>query len=295
MKTGIDVSKHQGEIDWKKVNANNVEFAIVRAGIGKLTSQKDPFFEKNYKGCKENNIPCGAYWYSYAKSEPEAKQEAVTCLAVIKGKQFEYPIYFDIEENSQFKLGKAKCTAIAKAFCETVEKAGYFVGIYSSKSGLENYIDESLRNRYTIWVAHVGVAKTTYQGAAMWQHSWKGRINGLNGDVDCNYCYTDFPSVIKSKGLNGFSTSQKKPEEKESASSQAGGKASTSKIAAGRKIQLDHIDLFVSSDAKRRAIVLTGFYYISDGRIINDRIRITSSPNAAVIGWIDVKRIKETG
>lgn len=289
MKKGIDVSHNNGTIDWNKVNT---QFCIVRAGYGRETSQKDLFFEKNYRGCKARKIPVGAYWYSYATSAAEAAKEAEVCLQVIAGKQFEYPIFFDIEEKKQFALGKAACTAIAKAFLERVEKAGYYVGIYSYKGGLEKFIDKSVRERYAVWVANVGVSQTTYRGAAMWQYSWTGKHSGIKGDVDCNYCYIDYPSIIKSKGLNGFKTAANKTANK---STVTDGKASTSKIAAGRKIQLDHMNLYVSSDAPKRSIVLTGFYYISDGKIINGRLRITSKPGAAVIGWIDRKFVKESG
>lgn len=287
MKKGIDVSHHNGTIDWNKVNT---QFCIVRAGYGRETSQKDLFFEKNYRDCKARKIPVGAYWYSYATSVAEAAKEAEVCLQVIAGKQFEYPIFFDIEEKKQFALGKAACTAIAKAFLEKVEKAGYYVGIYSSKNGLENYIDKSVRERYAVWVANVGVSQTSYRGAAMWQYSWTGKHSGIKGNVDCNYCYIDYPSIIKSKGLNGFAAVKTADK-----STVTDGKASTSKIAAGRKIQLDHMNLYVSSDAPKRSIVLTGFYYISDGKIINGRLRITSKPGAAVIGWIDRKFVKESG
>lgn len=208
MLKGIDVSKHNGVIDWKKAKADGIDFAIIRAGYGKLASQKDVQFERNYAGCKENNIPCGVYWYSYAHSVAEARQEANVFLQVIKGKQFEYPVYLDLEESSQFALGRARCSEIAKTFLEIIENAGYFTGIYSSKSGLENYITPEIRNRYTVWVAHVGVAKTNYAMAyGIWQYSWTGRVNGITGNggkVDMNYCYQDFPKIIKASGLNGF-------------------------------------------------------------------------------------------
>ncbi len=201
MKKGIDVSFAQGNINWGNVNT---DFAIIRAGYGREASQKDSQFENNYAGCKSNSIPVGAYWYSYAMSESEAVQEYKACLEVIKGKTFEYPVYFDIEEPEQLALGKAKCTAIAKAFLSTVESAGYWVGIYSSKSSLENYISEDLRKRYAVWVAHY-TDKTDYSGTyGMWQHSSSGKVNGINGNVDLNYCYADYPSAIKAKGLNGF-------------------------------------------------------------------------------------------
>ncbi len=214
--TGIDVSKHQGAINWKSVKESGVNFAILRAGYGRVITQKDPTFETNYKDAKAAGLPVGAYWYSYAKNKTEAIEEAKVCLEVIKGKQFEYPIYFDIEENDVLRLGMDTVSTITKAFLETVEKAGYFVGIYSSKSHLENYIEKSLRTRYTVWVAHYGVSKTTYKDPYdMWQRSSVGKVRGVNGAVDMDECYVDFPTRIKNKGLNGFSKPiTKQPENK---------------------------------------------------------------------------------
>lgn len=208
---GIDVSKHQGVIDWKKVKGScNVDFAIIRAGYGKSISQKDPQFEANYRGCKENGIPVGAYWYSYAKTVDEAKQEAAVFLETLKGKQFELPVYYDIEEQATFSTGINNTSAIASAFCKALENSGYFAGIYAAKSHLENYFTDSVKRRYTVWVAHVNVAQTNYTGKYdVWQYSWKGSIPGISGDVDCDYCYRDFPAEIKAAGLNGFEKPQK--------------------------------------------------------------------------------------
>ncbi len=192
-KHGIDVSVHNGTIDWKKVrNTKQVDFVILRAGFGRLAFQKDKRFEENYKGCVANKIPVGAYWYSYAKSAAEAKIEAQTCLNVIKGKKFDYPIWFDIEEKAQLNLGQKACSEMANAFCEVISKAGYKTGIYSMKSALSSKIDAATKEKWDIWVAHVGVNSTTYKGHTMWQYSWKGKINGIGGDVDCNICYKDY-------------------------------------------------------------------------------------------------------
>lgn len=211
---GIDVSEHQASIDWYAVKSDGVDFAILRAGYGREISQKDKQFENNYTGCKSAGISVGAYWYSYATSAEEAKLEARICLEVLRGKQFEYPIYFDIEEKRQLNLGKAKCSEIAKSFLEQVEKAGYWVGIYSSKSHLENYISDDIRKRYAVWVAHYGVNKTTYSGTyGIWQKSPTGKVNGILGNVDLDECYIDYPSAIKDSGFNGFDnipTKQKK-------------------------------------------------------------------------------------
>lgn len=289
---GIDVSKHQGNVNWSHVKADGVKFAIIRAGYGKEISQKDRQFENNYAGCKSNGIPCGAYWYSYAMSESEARQEAAVCLKVLAGKTFEFPIYYDIEEKKQFALGKAKCTAIAKAFFDVLENAGYWVGLYSSKSFLDSYFDESLRKRYAVWVAQYNT-KCTYSGQyGIWQKSSTGKVYGITGDVDVNESYFDYPTAIKNAGRNGFWT---KSTNIASNVSNTHGVASTSKIAAGYKIQLDKMELFASSDAKKRANILTGFYYVTDGKIINGRFRISSKQGGTVTGWIDKKYTQETG
>ena len=201
---GIDVSVHNGDIDWQKVKADGIEFAILRAGYGKLASQKDQKFEQIYKNAKAVNFPVGAYWYSYAMNENEARQEADVFLSVIKGKQFEMPVYFDLEEKKQFDLGKEKVSAIMRAFLEKVESAGYFTGLYGSASSLTTHTADDIKSRYTIWLAH-WVNQTNYSSAyAIWQYSSKGKVAGINGNVDLDIGYKDFPTVIKAKGLNGY-------------------------------------------------------------------------------------------
>jgi GH25 family lysozyme M1 (1,4-beta-N-acetylmuramidase) len=203
---GIDTSKWQGNIDWNKVKNSGVQFAILRAGYGRESNQKDECFERSYAGAKAAGLYVGAYHYSYAMTVDEAKKEAKTFLEWIKGKTFEMPVFFDLEESKQLALGKEKCTEIAVAFMETVEKAGYWVGLYMSKSPLETHISEEVRKRYCIWVAHYGVKKTTYNGQfGIWQKSSSGKINGISGNVDLNECYIDYPEQIKKAGLNGFS------------------------------------------------------------------------------------------
>ena len=179
---GIDVSVHNGKIDWQKVRAEGIDFAILRAGYGKLASQKDDRFEENYAGAKAAGIPVGAYWYSYDMSEDEALLEADVFLSV----------------------GKEKVSAIMRAFLERVEAAGYFVGLYGSASSLTTHTADDIKSRYTIWLAH-WCSQTNYIGAyGIWQHSEKGSVDGINGNVDLNVGYKDFPTIIKAKGLNGY-------------------------------------------------------------------------------------------
>lgn len=205
-KYGIDVSRHNGAINWNTVkDSGKVDFAILRAGYGKLTSQKDSRFEEYYAACKALNIPVGAYWYSYATSISEAIQEARTFLECIKGKSFEYPLYFDIEEQKAFSTGRANCSAMARVFCETLESAGYFAGIYASKSHLETYLSAEVRERFAVWVAHYGVGQTSYSGQfGMWQKSETGSVAGISGNVDLDECYIDYPAIIQGSGKNGF-------------------------------------------------------------------------------------------
>ncbi len=219
MKNGIDVSQWQGDIDWKAVKSAGIEYAILRAGYGREISQKDTCFDKNYAGCKAAGIPCGAYWYSYATSEEEAKKEAAVCIEVLKGKQFEYPIYYDVEEKRILSLGKDKVSAIINAFCGELEKDGYFVGVYMSAYPLGNLTSKDVRSRYAVWVAHYGVIKPCYSGAyGIWQKSSNGTITGIAGNVDINEAYEDYPTIIKAAGLNGYkkqpvasSAKEKKP------------------------------------------------------------------------------------
>lgn len=202
MTKGIDVSVWNGNIDWSKA-AKEVDFAVLRAGFGKVMTQKDGKFEANYSGCKANGVKVGIYWYSYAKTVDEAKIEARTCLAVLGGKKLDMPIWYDIEENSTFATGKANVSAIADAFLTIIAAAGYKVGIYSSYSALQNYFTDDVKNKYDVWVAHVGnggapLTSTSYPGKKnMWQYSWKGSVAGISGDVDMDYCYKDYWTAEK--------------------------------------------------------------------------------------------------
>ena len=199
---GIDVSYAQGVIDWEKVKASGlVDFAILRAGYGKETSQIDDQFSRNYTACKQLGIPVGVYWYSYATTVDEAEQEAKVCLQTIQGKQFEYPVAFDIEE--------ARCLpqadALSTTFCTALENAGYYTAIYTFKSALESNFSAAVKNRYDIFLSHIGVQQTDYAGSyGLWQYSWTGCIPGISGDVDLDYAYKDYPTIIQNAGLNGF-------------------------------------------------------------------------------------------
>ena len=200
---GIDVSKHNGIIDWSKAK-KDIDFAIIRAGYGRLASQKDIKFEKNYQGCVDNNISKGAYWYSYATTVSDIQTEAKVFLSVIKGKKFEYPVYLDIEEQSQASLSSTTINAMIKAFCAILEDNGYFAGVYSYDSFFSK-VSSDVQSRYSLWVANTSRTPQIAKAYGIHQHSFKGSVSGIKGAVDLNNCYVDFPTVIKSNGLNGYS------------------------------------------------------------------------------------------
>ena len=200
---GIDVSKHNGTIDWAKVKAAGVQFAMLRAGYGRYNNQKDEQFEANYKGATAAGIPVGAYHYSYATNAEQAKQEAEVFLGWIKGKTLTYPVAFDIEDKKQANLGVSLISDIIRTFCETVEAAGYYVVVYANKDWLTNRIDADCKSRYDIWLAQ-WTSEPTYTGSyGMWQYSSKGSVDGVSGNVDMNIAYKDYPSIIA--GMDGSS------------------------------------------------------------------------------------------
>lgn len=196
MANGIDVSEWQGEIDWSRVRT---DFAVLRAGYGRLTSQEDKYFQRNYDGCMAQNIPCGAYWYSYAVNPDEAVAEARACLDVIKNRRFAYPVYYDVEEERTFSSGRT--AEIITAFLDTLEKSGYFAGLYMSRNALYEYTTDEIRRKYALWVADYSDEP---DNIGMWQKSAEGTIDGINGNVDLDVAYEDYPEIIRGAGLNGF-------------------------------------------------------------------------------------------
>lgn len=211
---GIDVSTWQGDINWNKVKADGIEFAMLRSSFGKENPDKqtDNKFWQNYRNAKAAGVPIGAYHYSYATTVEDAKKEADFFLSIVKGCQFEYPIAFDIEDPSQMYLGKDRITDIIMTFCERVQAAGYYVSLYTNLDWISNRIDMSRAKAFDVWLAQWS-SKPTYNGGfGMWQYTSSGSVSGISGNVDMNIAYYDYPSIIKAAGLNGFSAD--KPEEK---------------------------------------------------------------------------------
>ncbi len=198
-KFGIDVSQHQGTIDWSKVKSK-VDFAILRLGwIGnKENHTLDTKFEENYKNAKANGVKVGVYVYNYCNSEDTAKSGANWATEKLKGKILDLPVYIDMEDSSIKSLGKEKLTNIAIAFNTIIENAGYWAGVYANKDWFTNYLNkDTLSAKYTCWVAQYASKCTlTMDNIDIWQNSSAGSINGINGNVDTNYMYRDLISDI---------------------------------------------------------------------------------------------------
>ena len=208
MLKGIDISYHNGEIDFSKVKSQ-VDFIIMRSGYGKKTTDsKEVKFDIYYEEAKKNNIPIGTYWYSYANTPEEALVEAQTFLNKVKGKKFEYPVFYDVEEKSILNQGKEIVSKIIKTFLEEVEKNGYLVGLYSSASYLENLVDDEIKDKYIIWVAQWGknIDKPRYNGKwDIWQYSSKGHIDGVQSqNVDLDFSNKNFEEIVKEQGKNCY-------------------------------------------------------------------------------------------
>ena len=167
---GIDVSQHNGVIDWEKAKASGkVDFAILRCGFGRENlRQADIRFERNYAECTRLGIPVGVYHYSYANSPEDAEKEAEFCLKLLKGKKLQMPVWYDIEEKSHVIRGN--CDDIAKAFCDMLEAAGYFVGVYTFDSFARTNLSDKIKKRYAMWIARIG-SEPKYSDYGIHQYS----------------------------------------------------------------------------------------------------------------------------
>lgn len=193
---GIDVSTWNGRIDWNAVKRSGVKFALLRLGYGSdITSQDDNTFEYNYTHATAAGIPIGAYIYSYAANAAMAKSEAQHCIRVLKGKKLQLPVYIDFEEDS---LAGVAYT-VAQTWIAEMKKAGYTPGIYTTSHWFRLYVGE---HNVSKWIAYWGNDDGTLcsrpAGSDIHQYTSKGRINGINGDVDLNYMYNT--SILNTGG-----------------------------------------------------------------------------------------------
>ena len=200
MLKGIDVSTFQGNVDWEKAK-NEIDFAIIRLGFGNNTL--DNTAKRNIEEFNRLGIPYGVYWFSYAYTVDIAKTEAQSAIKYLKelGANPSYPVYFDWEYASRDYAKKYSVTVsndllckMAVAFCEEIKAAGYYPGIYTNPDFVQHHYGKDIFKTYDLWLAH-WATKPGYD-ANVWQYTDKGKVPGINGNVDMDYCYVDYPAII---------------------------------------------------------------------------------------------------
>lgn len=241
---GIDVSRWQGVIDWETVKSNtDISFAIIRIGAG---TSKDKYFTSNMTKALASGIHCGIYVYSLATSTQEALNEAEFVLKAIKSYDIKYPVYYDIEDSRQLKLSNKERTSLIQTFCDKVSSANYIAGVYANSHWFNTKFNLNQLKKYEKWIAHWEVSSPSYDGAyGMWQYSSTGKINGIVGNVDLNYCYINYLAYPQN-------------------------------FKAGTKVILQNTPIYTSSIKSQPSSYLTGTYYIYDGIVMNNRFRITT-------------------
>lgn len=188
---GIDVSRWQGEIDWKQAAADDVSFVMLGT---RSKGAVDPYFHRNIQQASAAGVKVGVYIYSLATTVEMAEAEADFVLDLIHDYPVSYPVAFDMEDSTQGNLSKEELAAIANAFCKKISDAGYYPIIYANENWLKNKLDMS-RMDYPVWVARYS-ARPSYQNPVMWQATSTGSVKGINGNVDIDFQFKDFSDRI---------------------------------------------------------------------------------------------------
>lgn len=211
----IDVSEWQGVIEWERAKPY-IDGAILRAGYGK--GKADKRFAYNASECNRLKIPCGAYWFSYAKTVEEAKAEAQHLLAAVKPYRMELPLCFDFEYDSVdnatahgVTVTKEIATSFASAFLSEIERGGYWALNYTNQDFLNRLYDMDKLGRYGMWMAAWKLSSAPDltkppRACSIWQWGLTS-VAGISGSVDADESYIDFPSAIRKAGLNHLPTS----------------------------------------------------------------------------------------
>ena len=196
---GIDVSAHQGKINWDTVANYGMDFAILR--ITEVGNVIDSQFENNFSGCNKHKIPVGVYKYSYASTVSEAQSEARKVVSVLNGRKIQFPVFLDLENHRQRVLGAESIHNLAEAFREIIVAAGYKFGIYCNEDWYMNVICSHLK-KYDFWIARYPanddgwIQERLRPGFGVgWQYSSKAKIPGINGTVDRSVFYKDYKEV----------------------------------------------------------------------------------------------------
>lgn len=214
---GIDISHWNGSIDFEKVKASGIDFVIIKAGGSDKGFYTDSMFKENYNKAIAAGLSVGAYYFAgkYFRGIEAGVIDAGKFIKILDGLKFDYPVFLDIEaQENRYKEG---ITDASVAFCEELEKAGYFVGIYASDiSGFKDKLNHERIKSYAHWVARYGRAPEICKEFGIWQYTSKGTVSGISGSVDLDNSYIGYEKIIKEKGLNGYEALKAdKPKDKE--------------------------------------------------------------------------------
>ena len=195
---GIDVSSHQKTVDWQAVAESGIRFVILRAGT---SNGKDTAFEENYLGAKAAGLLVGSYFFTYAVTEEEMLADAKLFEEWLAGKEFELPVYVDVETEEQSKLPAGELTRLTALFRSYILEAGYYCGVYASYNWFDWYLDkEALGGKDALWMAKWAPSGTLSQNLSgdcgVYQYSETGRVPGISTTVDLNVCYVDLPAIV---------------------------------------------------------------------------------------------------
>lgn len=203
---GLDVSEFQGTVDWNQVKNAGYQFAMLRAGYGFSTIDRQ--FRRNAAECNRIGLPAGAYWFCYATSPEAAVIEADGCVNAILPYRFEYPICYDIEQASiDYAAGQgvtitpALAAEIVRAFCDRIEERGYYAMYYSNRNFIRTYLPADLSQRYALWYAFYN-SQFDETDCGIWQSTNQGSVPGITGNVDLDTGFIDYPAIIRQAGLN---------------------------------------------------------------------------------------------
>jgi lysozyme len=249
----IDVSKHNGVIDWAKVKASGIFGAIIRCGYGdNIASQDDVQFKNNVKGCIENSIPFSVYIYSYAKTNAQIESEAKHVMRLIEPYKniLSFPVYLDLEE----KGTENGAVARARIFAKILQDNGYKVGMYANQYWWNNFLKGL--DEYPKWVAKYSDTKPNVKDYVMWQYTSTARVDGIKGNVDMSYFYGEVDSKpISAEPTPRYESNQEVAEE----------------VIAGK---------WSNGEERKKRLTEAGYDYNAIQKIVNGMLNSTPKPQA---------------
>ena len=272
---GIDVSRWQGDFDFAKAVTEGVGYAIIKGGGADGGLYRDPKFEDNYTKARKAGLPVGAYFFGAAKNTDAAREEAAYFASLLSGKEFLYPVFYDVEADSMPK-GKKELTEVVRAFCTEMEKAGFWCGFYTNYDWYLHRLDgASLADRFSFWCA-AWMSDCPVEDCQMWQFGGSVNLirpNTVAGVVcDQDYSFRDFPSMIRAKGLNG--TKQTPPD---------GDVA----LKCGDRVRMEKGAPVYGTDAQFAPFVYDSVLYVRE--ISGDRVVVSTVKTGPVTGAVERK------